>query len=118
VEAFRWISRNTPVDSQFALDPRYMELPGEDNHGFRALAERSVLADEVKDAGMAARVPSLAPRWLKEVQAAEGWRNFRATDFEKLRQVFGVRWVVLATPGVSGLTCPYRNRSVLVCRAE
>ncbi|MGO9229527.1 MAG: hypothetical protein ACLQKA_10000, partial [Bryobacteraceae bacterium] len=35
VEAFRWISRNTPVDSQFALDPRYMELPGEDYHGFR-----------------------------------------------------------------------------------
>jgi len=28
-----------------------MELPGEDLHGFRALAERSVLADEVKDAG-------------------------------------------------------------------
>src|SRR5207253_10286606 len=69
VEAFRWISRNTPVDSQFALDPRYMELPGEDYHGFRALAERSVLADEVKDAGMAARVPSLAPRWLREVGA-------------------------------------------------
>jgi hypothetical protein len=118
VEAFRWVSRNTPVDSQFALDPHYMELPGEDYHGFRALAERSVLADEVKDAGMAARVPRLAPRWLKEVQAAEGWRNFRATDFEKLRQVFGVKWVVLATPGVSGLTCPYRNRSVLVCRVE
>ena len=77
VEAFRWISRNTPVDSQFALDPRYMELPGEDYHGFRALAERSVLADEVKDAGMVARVPRLAPRWLREVDAQRGWREFQ-----------------------------------------
>jgi len=34
VEAFRWISRNTPVDGEFALDPHYMELPGEDYHGF------------------------------------------------------------------------------------
>jgi len=50
-QAFDWAKHNTPVDSLFALDPRYMELPGEDYHGFRALAERSVLADDLKDQG-------------------------------------------------------------------
>jgi Dolichyl-phosphate-mannose-protein mannosyltransferase len=118
VEAFRWISQNTPVDSQFALDPRYMELPGEDYHGFRALAERSVLADEVKDAGMVARVPSLAPRWLREVEAQRGWRGFQRPDFLRLKAEFGVDWVVLQVPGVDGLSCPYRNSQVMVCRVE
>jgi len=118
VEAFRWISRNTPVDSQFALDPRYMELPGEDYHGFRALAERSVLADELKDAGMAARVPRLAPRWLRELEAQRGWRGFKRPDFLRLKAEFGVDWVVLQAPGVEGLPCPYRNPQVVVCRVE
>ena len=118
VEAFRWISRNTPVDSQFALDPRYMELPGEDYHGFRAVAERSVLADELKDAGMAARVPRLAPRWLREVEAQRGWRDFQRPDFLRLKAEFGVDWVVLQAPGVEGLPCPYRNPQVVVCRVE
>jgi len=118
VDAFRWIGQNTPVDSQFALDPRYMELPGEDYHGFRALAERSVLADEVKDAGMVARVPSLAPRWLREVEAQRGWRSFQRPDFLRLKAEFGVGWVVLQVPGVDGLSCPYRNSQVMVCRVE
>jgi hypothetical protein len=118
VEAFRWISQNTPVDSQFALDPRYMELPGEDYHGFRALAERSVLADEIKDAGMVARVPRLAPRWLREVEAQRGWRNFQRPDFLRLKADFGVDWVVLPVPGVKDLPCPYQNSQVMVCRVE
>jgi len=118
VDAFRWISRNTPVDSQFALDPHYMDLPGEDYHGFRALAERSVLADEVKDAGMVARVPRLAPRWLREVEAQRGWRSFQRADFLRLKAEFAVDWVVLQVPGVEGLACPYRNSEVMVCRVE
>jgi len=118
IEGFRWISRNAPVDSQFALDPRYMELPGEDYHGFRALAERSVLADEVKDAGMAARVPRLAPRWLREVEAQRGWRGFQRADFLRLKEQFGVDWVVLQAPQAEGFPCPYRNSAVVVCRVE
>src|SRR5208337_5331970 len=57
VAAFDWVQKNTRTDSLFALDPHYMEIPGEDYHGFRALAERSALADVTKDGGMAARVP-------------------------------------------------------------
>jgi hypothetical protein len=117
VAAFIWIRQNTPVDSRFALDPRYMELPGEDFHGFRALAERSVLADSVKDAGMAARVPELAPRWQREVAGQTGWKNFQATDFQRLKNTFGVDWVVLTQPS-AGMNCPYRNREVSVCRLD
>lgn len=118
VEAFRWVSANTPVESLFALDPHYLELPGEDYHGFRALAERSVLTDAVKDAGMAARVPRLAPRWQREVDAQRGWRDFTRADFVRLNTEFGVDWVVLAAPGVGGLPCPYQNPQVMVCRVE
>jgi hypothetical protein len=118
VAAFDWVRENTPTDSLFALDPYYMKLPGEDYHGFRALAERSALADAVKDGGMAARVPRLAPRWLREVDATRGWRDFQASDFQSLKSSFGVNWVVLAQPGVVGMTCPYQNRSVLVCRLK
>ncbi|MGB0038408.1 MAG: hypothetical protein WBQ00_05865, partial [Terriglobales bacterium] len=61
LRAFAWIRQktprpNTPTDALFALDPYYMQQPGEDFHGFRALAERSALADMVKDPGMVARV--------------------------------------------------------------
>jgi len=123
VQAFDWISQNTPTDSQFAIDPYYMALPGEDFHGFRALAERSVLADYVKDAGMVARVPHLAERWQAEVNAQHDWRNFRPADFQQLKTRFGVNWVVLARrpslqTGVAGMPCPYQNDQVLVCRVD
>jgi hypothetical protein len=121
LQAFAWIRQNTPPDSLFALDPHYIELPGEDYHGFRALAERSVLADYDKDAGMAARVPSLAPRWLKEVNAQSGWQNFGPSDFQRLKKEFGVAWIVVANdaPALrdqSAMTCPYRNDQLQVCR--
>jgi len=118
LQAFAWIRENTPVDSRFALDPQYVELPGEDYHGFRALAERSALADYVKDGGMAARVPPLAPRWLLEVNAQTGWRNFQASDFERLKNEFGVDWVIVSRTQEqsSGLACPCQNQQVAVCR--
>jgi len=122
LRAFDWIRGNTQADSLFALDPHYEKLPGEDYHGFRALAERSVLADYEKDGGMAARVPSLAPRWLAEVTALNGWRNFQPPDFERLKSRFGVTWVVLSgvdaqfsTPDPQAMICPYANQEVKVC---
>lgn len=118
VEAFAWVRQNTPSDSLFALDPYYMQLPGEDFHSFRALAERSALADYVKDAAVATQVPSLAARWKEEVDAQREWRNFRAEDFQRLKSSFGVNWAVVALPGVKEMDCPYQNGRVLVCRLE
>jgi len=122
VQAFGWIRQNTPVDALFAIDPHYETLPGEDQHGFRGLADRSVLADYEKDAGMAARVPSLAPRWLKEVTALKGWRKFQSSDFDRLKRDFGVAWFVLSRDDdqfsdkqPNDLTCLYQNEAVKVC---
>lgn len=118
VEGFEWIRRNTPVDSYFALDPHYMSLPGEDFHSFRALAERSVLADYVKDAAVATQVPSLSLRWKEEVDAQENWKNFQVADFQRLKSRLGVNWVVVVQPGVQGLDCPFENQAVRVCRIQ
>jgi len=118
IEAFDWIRQNTPLDSHFALDPYYMQRPGEDFHSFRALAERSALADYVKDPSVATQVPRLAPRWLEEVKAQERWPHFQAANFQRLKNRFGVNWVVLESSGPPGMDCPYQNELLRVCRIE
>ena len=118
VRAFTWIRANTPVDSYFALNPQYMALSGEDYHGFRGLAERSALADNLKDPGMVARVPRLAERWQTESEAQNGWQHFKSADFRRLKANFGVNWVVVENPAVSDLDCPYRDGDLRVCRVN
>jgi hypothetical protein len=116
VSAFLWIRGNTPLDAYFALDPGHMEMPGEDQHGFRALAERSRLADNIKDSGAVTMFPALAESWREQVQAQDGWRTFQMADYRRIQERFGVSWVVLTGPAGPGMTCPYHNRAVTVCR--
>jgi len=117
VQAFLWIRNNTPVDAVFAVDPYYMEIPGEDEQGFRALARRSRTADAVKDSGAVSMFPSMADEWWLQVQAQSGWRNnFGRAQFRRLHTDYGVNWVVLQRPGLPGLDCPYQNEAVVVCR--
>ena len=97
LQAFAWVRANTPENAYFALDPHYMEAPGEDYHGFRALAERSQLADAVKDAAVVTLVPELGPVWARQVEAEKGWRGFKLADFERLKAEFGVDWVLVHT---------------------
>lgn len=114
--AFFWIRDHTPKDAVFALDPDYMLLPGEDLHGFRAVAQRSVLADEVKDSGAVSLFPQLAEDWKQQVDAQAHWSLFALADFRKLAQRYPVTWVVTRDPARAGLTCPYRNGGVAVCK--
>jgi len=116
LQAFAWARANTPVDAYFALDPHYMEAPGEDYHCFRALAERSQLADAVKDAAVVTQVPELGPIWLEQVKAQEGWSHFTLADFARLRADFGVDWVLVAYPQPAGLDCRWHGRSLAVCQ--
>lgn len=116
LQTFAWIRANTPVDAYFALDPYYLEAPGEDYHGFLALAERSQLADAVKDASVVTTVPELGPDWESQVAATEGWRNFKLADFERLKAKFGVDWVVVNYPQPAGLDCRWQNNLLAVCR--
>ena len=116
LQAFAWIRANTPLNAYFALDPHFMEAPGEDFHGFRGLAERSQLADAVKDAAVVTQVPELGPVWAEQVQAEGGWSNFELADFERLKTQFGVDWVLVAFPAPTGLSCKWHNRTLSVCQ--
>ena len=118
VQAFDWVRERTPTSAYFALDPLYMEIPGEDRQAFRAIAERSMLADMVKDSGAASMFPSLAEGWWERVSALKGWRNFQAADFQRLKGRYGVDWLVLQQPGTPDLVCPYQNAGVRVCRIQ
>ncbi len=117
-QAFEWIRRNTPVDALFALDPRHMELPREDENGFRARAQRSMLADLVKDKGAASMFPPLSVLWAEQIADQRNFEHFAKNDFERLRQNYGVSWVVVEQPGPAGLECPYENSAVRVCRID
>jgi hypothetical protein len=122
LEAFEWVRQNTPRDAMFALDPDYLRSKGLDYHGFRALAERSMLADRGKDRTVTTLAPAIAEIWLEQVNARDGWRDFCSEDFHRLKQGFRVTWVVIENRGVvnppGGITCPYRNEAVSVCRIE
>ncbi len=115
-QAFLWARQNTPPDALFALDPLYMQLPGEDAIGFRALAQRSRLADTIKDSGAVSMFPPLAEDWWAQVQAQTPWKNFSRDDFARLKEKYGVSWVVVQQPGVVGLNCAYQNHTVSVCQ--
>ena len=115
-QAFLWIRGNTPADAIFALDPDYMHLPGEDEIGFRCMAQRSRLADVVKDGGVVSMFPPLADEWREQVRAQSPWEGFQASDFVRLRQKYGVSWIVVPQSKDTGLDCPYKNSVLRVCR--
>ena len=116
IQAFEWIRNNTPTNAYFALDPRYLAAPGEDYHSFRALAERSQLADAIKDTAVVTQVPELGPEWDREIQAQQGWKNFQLADFERLKAEFGVNWALVSDPPPQGLACRWHNASLAVCQ--
>lgn len=116
LQAFAWIRINTPADAYFAMDPRYLAAPGEDYHSFRALAERSQLADAIKDTAVVTQVPDLGPTWEQQVAAQTGWQHFQLADFERLKQNFGVNWVLVSYPQPAGLDCRWHNDTLSVCR--
>jgi hypothetical protein len=118
VQAFEWARDHAPENAYFAMDPGAMQMPGEDEHGFRAIAQRSLLADSVKDSGAVSMFPALAEEWRDQVNAQRGWKNFQLADFQRLKTRYGVDWVVVEQPGVSGLTCPYGNWRVQVCSID
>lgn len=115
-QAFAWIRQNTPVDAYFVLDPKYLEAPGEDYHSFRALAERSQLADALKDTAVVTQVPELGPEWERQVRAQDGWTHFQIGDFERLKRQFGVNWALVSYPQQTGLLCDWHNDLLAVCR--
>jgi hypothetical protein len=118
LQAFTWIRSHTPNDAYFGLNPNYLALPGEDYHSFRALSERSQLADAIKDTAVVTQVPELGPAWAKQVDAQAGWDGFQFADFARLRAEFGVNWVLVSYPPPPRLTCIWHNDRLSVCRVQ
>jgi hypothetical protein len=118
IQAFNWVRDNTPQDAVFALPPRYLLLPGEDVHGFRAVAERSMIADWVKDSGVASVFPQMAPEWEREQELTRGWEHYTAPDFQALATRSPATWVMVQPAQASGLNCPFHNDAVSVCRLQ
>jgi hypothetical protein len=115
LSAFYWIRANTPKDAVFALGPDYMKSRGEDAHGFRAIAERSMLADSAKDSGAVSLFPELADEWKAESQAQSGWKQFGPNEFGRLARRYPVGWVITQRSASAGLSCPYENVELAVC---
>ena len=113
---FLWIKQNTPKEATFALDAKYILIPGEDAQNFRAIAERSSPADYQKDGGLAAIEPGLTPDWIagqsiqdKLAESGDAQRRMRLAQA-------GVGWLVLPGDSVTGFPCPYQNSAMKVCR--
>jgi hypothetical protein len=116
VNTLFWIRRNTPRDAVFAVDSGYFLAPGVDVHGFRALSERSALADYYKDGGVVAIFPKLADEWKQMSSATRGLNQFTAADFTRLAQEYPVTWTVIHGLAPAGMECPYQQNGYAVCR--
>ncbi len=115
-QAFIWIRKNTPANAVFALDANYIGAKGEDTQGFRAMAERSSLADYSKDGGTAAAFPLVAKKWMVEHTADTNLN--RISDQERIRRLapLGVSWLVLQKNADTQFVCPFHNAVVKVCQ--
>ena len=116
-QAFLWIRVNTPPEAIFAANPHLVFVPGEDAQGFRAIAERSLLADD-KDEGIVVAFPHLAEEWARQRNAQAGIDQM--TDEQRIAatQPFGADWVLLPATAATALPCPYRNIMAQVCRLQ
>jgi hypothetical protein len=116
VNTLLWVRRNTPADAVFAVDSRYFEEDLSDVHGFRAISERSALADYFKDGGVVSLFPGLADEWKQMSDATYGLNHFSIDRFRILREDYPqVSWTVIHGPAPAGMNCPYQQRGYSVC---
>jgi len=117
VNTLLWVRQNTPIDAVFAVDSRYFEDEVADVHGFRAVSERSALADYFKDGGVVSLFPGLADEWKQMSNATYGLNQFSAARFRTLKEEYPeVTWTVIHGSAPVGMTCPYQQRGYSVCR--
>ena len=117
VNTLLWVRNNTPQNAVFALDSRYFMDPAADVHGFRAIAERSALADYYKDGGVVSLFPGLAPEWKQMSDATYGLNHFASADFQQLRQDYPpISWTLIHGAPPAGMSCPYQQQGYAVCQ--
>jgi hypothetical protein len=111
--AFFWIRGHTPKDAIFALDPNYMLDRDDDQHAFRAIAERSALADAVKDSGAVSLFPRLADERQCEVRAQNSWKRFNRRHFEHLAKLYPVTWILTSGVGAARIDVSLSQRGII-----
>lgn len=117
INTLLWIRHNTPTNAVFAVDSRYFEEPGVDVHGFRAISERSDLADYYKDSGVVSLFPDLAVEWKQMSDATYGLNHFSVAQFRGLEREYpSVSWTVIRGRAPAGMNCPYERNSYNVCQ--
>ena len=100
----------------FAVDSHYFIDPENDVHGFRAISERSALADYYKDSGVVSLFPALADEWKQMSSATYGLNHFSAAQFRHLQHEYPeVNWTVVHGAAPAGFNCPYHQRGYEVC---
>src|SRR5208283_6242748 len=116
VQAFLWIRANTPKDALFALDADYINSRGEDAQCFRAISQRSALADYSKDGGEASIAPELTAEWVRGQAAQNHLSAPSTTDSERMSALrpLGVTWLVLESGASTRFECAYSNPAVKV----
>lgn len=115
-QAYFWIRNNTPMNAVFAADPHLIFRQGVNQQGFRATAERSLLADD-KDQGVAAVMdPSIAPQWAAQRDAQIGINTMTDAERSQRLKPFGVTWLLLPANAATDFSCPYHNDAAKVCR--
>ena len=117
VNALLWIRNNTPKDAVFAVDSRYFKDEIGDVHGFRAVSERSALADYIKDGGVVSLFPNLADEWKQMTNATYGLNSFTVANFRYLKSEYPeITWTVIHGAAPMGMDCPYQQSGYSVCR--
>ena len=116
--AFLWAKTHTPVSAYFAIDSAYITIPGEDAQTFRAIAQRSVLADRSKDGGEAAITPAVAETWLQQSSAQSGLDTLDDFARDARLRPYPLDWLVLRSTTRTSHPCPYDNGTVKICQAS
>jgi hypothetical protein len=99
------------------VDSRYFKDEVADVHGFRAVSERSALADYFKDSGVVSLFPGLADEWKQMSNATYGLNQFSADRFRTLKEEYPeVTWTVIHGSAPAGMACPYQQGGYAVCR--
>jgi hypothetical protein len=115
-QAFLWVRGHTPRDAVFALDADYIGAAGEDAQNFRAIAARSALPDNAKDAGVASIAPALNREWLEGERVQIGLdQGVGPSELARLHAE-GVDWFVVLAHTPTTARCNYANAEVKVCR--
>jgi len=112
-----WIRLNTPTDAVFAADPVLQRQINQDDLGFRATTERSILTD-VKDEGIASLFPNVADAWATRRNAQIGLNRLTDTQIVVRLKPYGVSWLLLPANKDTAFSCPYRDNGIAVCQLK